>query len=309
MGTTYSIKITALPDSVRVEQLKLDISALLKQTDHAMTVFSGSSEVSRFNQYSKSDWFSISPDILYLVNEANRISILSNGSFDITIGALVDLWGFGEKISNDSIPADDEIARLLKRVDYKKVEISHIPPAIRKADPKIMLNLSAIAKGFTVDKVAEFLLRKKVEHFLVEIGGEIRTNGVKDVDKPWVVAIERPDVKARSIHRVVLMKNNGMATSGDYRNYFEKNGKRYSHTIDPKTGKPVIHNMTSITVIHNSCMTADALATALMVLGPEKAYNLAVKENLAVFMILRTTGGLKEKMSPMFKHNIRSSTG
>ncbi len=307
MGTTYSIKIANLPDKISPKLLKKEIDSLLKIIEASMSIFPGSSEISRFNQYTKTDWFQISPEILEVIRESKRISKLSGGAFDITTGSLIDLWGFGKKITLNAIPDAKKINELKSHIGYEKIDTTDNPAAIRKKDPKLAINLSAIAKGFSVDKVAELLEKKGISNYLVEIGGEIRTGGYKQGKKPWVVAIERPEKQRKTFQRILKMRSHGMATSGDYRNYFEINQKRFSHTLDPETGRPVVNNLASVTVIHDSCMTADALATALMVLGEKDALNLAENENLAAFLIIRTKKGLVERMSPAFKLFLESS--
>ena len=189
---------------------------------------------------------------------------------------------------------------MMERIGYQNLFVRQSPPSIKKKNPGIYCDLSAIAKGFGVDKVAEYLDSKGFVHYLVEIGGEVRAKGVKPGGQPWRVAIAVPDGSS-SYQRVLLLKNISMATSGDYQNYFEKDGKRYSHTIDPCTGRPITHTLASVTVIHESCMMADALATAINVLGPGKGYELAIKENLPVFLIIKKRGGFVEKMTPLFE--------
>ncbi|MBU3917668.1 FAD:protein FMN transferase [bacterium] len=307
LGTTYSIKIANLPDKIPPGSLNKEIDSLLKEIEASMSIFPSSSEISQFNQYTKTDWFRISPQILEVIKESIRISKLSDGAFDITTGGLIDLWGFGKKVTLNTIPDSEKIRELKSHIGYEKIITMENPAAIRKKDPNLAINLSAIAKGFAVDKVAELFGKKGIPNYLVEIGGEIRTGGFKQGKKLWVVAIERPEKERRTFQRIVKMKNNGMATSGDYRNFFEINQQRFSHTLDPETGRPVVNNLASVSVIHDSCMTADALATAFMVLGEKDALSLAEHENLAVFIIVRTKKGLEERMSSAFKLFLESS--
>ncbi len=305
MGTTYSIKI--IPSSTRIdnEQLQQEIENLLSGINNSMSTYISDSEISRFSQFQKKDWFPVSSDTLQVVAEALRIGKLSEGAFDITVGALVNLWGFGARGQNRTVPADGEIRHLLENIRFNKIAIQRNPPAIRKENPKITLDLSAIAKGYAVDRVAMLLEGKGLNDYLVEIGGEIKTKGCKQSLEPWIVAIERPEVNRRSIHLTVVLQDNGMATSGDYRNYFERNGKRYSHMINPRTGRPIAHDLASVSVVHESCMTADALATALMVLGADQGYRLAEKDNLAAFFMIKTAKGFEERYTPAFTRFFR----
>ncbi|KAA3657833.1 MAG: FAD:protein FMN transferase, partial [Calditrichaeota bacterium] len=185
-------------------------------------------------------------------------------------------------------------------VGQKHVTARSNPPAVKKEIPGIYCDLSAIAKGYAVDAVADYLIDAGFANFLVEIGGEVRAGGKKANGDAWRIGIASP-VKSGGIQKVVRLSDTGMATSGDYFNYFEKDGKRYSHTIDPVTGHPVTHKLASVTVIHPSCMTADGYATAIDVMGPEKGFEFAQDRNLAVFMIVRSNGGFVEKMTPEFE--------
>ncbi len=307
LGTSYSIKISGLSKEEQSHKIHQEIKKILAEVEKTMSVFEPNSEISKFNQSAKTDWFEISPELLAVISESDRISRLSDGAFDITLGGIIELWGFGGSQQNREIPTSDKINKILKNVNFQEISIREKPPAIRKKNPNIMLNLSAIAKGYAVDRVAAYLKRSNPRGYLVEIGGEIRTGGWKNNQTPWIVAIERPEVMQRQIQKVITMQDNGMATSGDYRNYFEIDGKRFSHTIDPNTGWPVDHDLVSVTVIHPSCMTADAFSTAIMVLGHEKGYRLAEKMGLPVFLMIRKAGKLEEKMTPEFIRFLHSA--
>ena len=300
MGTSYSIKIVRQPGISDTKTLHKQIKSLLSDIDTQMSTYLAESEISQFNKLRETNWFSLSPRTFAVVSEALRISRLSLGAFDITIGGLVELWGFGRKEQSEVVPDVKVLEKQLKNVGYEKIELKSGPAAIRKTDPLLMIDLSAIAKGYAVDRVAQFLEEYGVKNFLVEVGGEIKTRGLKDKSKPWRVAIERPTSDQRSIYKVVEMTGKAMATSGDYRNFFEKDGKRYSHTLNPKTGWPIQHDLASVTVIHQSCMTADALATALMVLGPDNGLDLAKENHIAALFIQRKNGKFKERMTLEF---------
>jgi len=305
MGTTYSIKVVATEtDADKLNavgpNLKSGIDALLKAVNQQMSTYIKDSEISRFNNYKDSEWFDVSPDTAYVFDEALRISRISGGAFDITVGPLIDLWGFGAAENERTIPKDEEITALLTSVGFQKLSVRLSSPALKKENPELHCSLSAIAKGFGVDKTAIFLESQGYNNYMVEIGGEIRTGGGKPKNEPWRVAVAAPDGTSR-FQKVMPLQSIAMATSGDYHNYFEKDGVRYSHTIDPVTGRPITHTLVSVTVLHDSCMTADALATAINVLGPEKGYQMAVKENLAVFMIVHENDAFVEKATPRFK--------
>ena len=260
-----------------------------------MSTYQPDSELSQFNQSDSTQWVPISSDLHVVLQEALRVSHLTDGAFDISIGPIVDLWGFGPSARHDTIPSDDEIRTRLDAMGYTHLHLQDNPPAIRKDLPTLSLDLSAIAKGYAVDQVAEYIESLGVRNYLVEIGGELRAHGHNAQGLPWNVAIEQPTPTTRAIHRVVHLEHEGVATSGDYRNFFEREGVRFSHTMNPKTGRPVTHHLSSVTVIAESSMKADALATAFLVLGPEAGYELAQQENIASLFITVDAEGFHEQ--------------
>ncbi len=308
MGTTYSVKLVksgarkTLPEE-DVKQISTGIEQVLKKVNRQMSTYIKDSEISRFNRYNETGWFDVSSDTIMVLAESMKLSEKSAGAFDITMGPLINLWGFGPAGKDNVIPDPEEIETVMKRIGYTQLEVRQSPPAIRKHNTELYCSLAGIAKGFGVDKVADYLDSRGFEDYLVEIGGEVRVKGVKPGNHLWRVGIATPG-SGNSFQKIILLKNESMATSGDYHNYFEKNGQRYSHTISPNTGQPITHKLASVTVIHNSCMTADGIATAIDVMGPEKGYQLALREKLAVFMIIRGEKGFIEKMTPEFKRKL-----
>jgi len=240
-----------------------------------------------------------------VVGEAIRTSQQTGGAFDATVGPLVNLWHFGPERNGGSVPSDSQIAENRERVGYQRVQARLDPPALKKSRPDVEVDLSAIAKGFGVDKVAEYLDRRGAEGYMVEIGGEVRTRGRRGDGSPWKIGVVKPaDDPAGGqslVQRVLPLGDDALATSGDYRNFFEQDGTRYSHTIDPRTGRPVEHQLASVTVVGPTCMQCDALATALMVLGPEAGYNLAVDRALAVLFVVRDGDRFSERATPVFQ--------
>nr|VFJ97585.1 MAG: thiamine biosynthesis lipoprotein [Candidatus Kentron sp. H]VFJ97934.1 MAG: thiamine biosynthesis lipoprotein [Candidatus Kentron sp. H]VFK03436.1 MAG: thiamine biosynthesis lipoprotein [Candidatus Kentron sp. H] len=305
MGTYYAIKVGPLPqaappdadiEDIDTEQLGRDIEGILTEINALMSTYRTDSALSRFNASTRTDWFPVPEDLHTVVTEALAVSRSTGGAFDITVGPLVNLWGFGPSRDKKDSMANEVAAP----VGYEKVTTRAVPPALRKDDPRVYLDLSAIAKGFAVDKVAEYLEGKNFANYLVDIGGELRGKGKNAAGKPWQVAIEKPTPGKRAIHQVIAVDGYAVATSGDYRNFFEQDGKRYSHTIDPKTGRPVTHRLASVTVISPSAMRADAMATAISVLGPEAGYRLAERENLPVWLITKTDTGFSDRSTPGF---------
>ena len=285
MGTTYSVQVTELPPSVDGVALQRRIDALLREVNGLMSTYQPDSELSLFNASQSTEWFPVSPELARVVNQAQEINAASDGAFDVTVGPLVNLWGFGPEVKADQLPTQPEIDAALANTGHAKLQVRIDPPALRKERPGLYVDLSAIAKGYGVDRVAELLAEEGIANALVEIGGELHGRGHNGRGEPWRIAVERPDPAARSVFRVVPLRDMGMATSGDYRNFFQLDGKRYSHTIDPATGRPVTHALASVTVVGASTARADAWATALLVLGPEQGLSLAQQLGLAALLI------------------------
>lgn len=307
MGTLYNIKIVDerhAGQNVVSRNLRADIENILSTVNNQMSTYEKESEISRFNRHRASDWFPVSSDTAGVIKEALGISRLSGGAFDITVGPLVDLWGFGPKTAN-GVPDRGQIKETLKIIGYENLSVNLSPPAIKKGFKELHCDLAAIAKGFGVDKLAAYLDSQNITSYLIEIGGELRTRGRNQHDRWWRIGIASP-TDTFGIQKVIDLKNQSMATSGDYRNYYEAGGIRYSHTIDPRTGSPVTHNLVSVTVVCDSCMRADALATAITVLGPEKGYELALRDDLAVFFIMKSKQGFREKSTPLFRELLGS---
>ncbi len=302
MGTTYSVKLARVPPGRQLKDIHRDVDRLLDRLNGLMSTYLADSEVSRFSQSRSTDWFPVSRETATVVAEAQRVSQLTGGAFDVTVAPLVNLWHFGPKEPKRKIPADEEIQAAKQRVGYQHLHVRLEPPALRKDLPELSLDLSAIAKGYAVDRVAEYLESLGAADYLVEIGGETRTKGRKADGTPWRIGIEQPDPSGMAIMKVLEPGDRAVATSGDYRNYFEVDGRRYSHEIDPRTGRPVEWHLASVTVVADRCMTADALATALMVLGPVEGYNFSVRQKLAVLLVVRKQGGgFEVKTTPQFQ--------
>jgi len=297
MGTTYTVKIADdVPDA---QKIKAEIDSLLADVNKKMSTYIANSEISRFNKFNDTAWFPVSSDFLEVLIIAVNISKLSGGYYDITVGPLVNLWGFGPSPKKEIIPSQKEIDSVKRFTGIDLIAIREKPPAIKKKRTGVYIDLSSIAKGYGVDKVSEFLSAKGFVNTLVEIGGELRARGTKADGSPWLVGVENPNKKG--IATAVKLINRSIATSGDYMNYFEYEGKRYSHTINPKTGRPVTHNLASVSVVAKNCALADAYATAIDVMGPNNGYTFAAKNNLPVYMIIRSGNKFKVKMNAGFR--------
>ncbi|PID41516.1 MAG: FAD:protein FMN transferase ApbE [Proteobacteria bacterium] len=304
MGTTYNIKIvtsrSVKPGGKELQQIEADAIHAMNQVDSLMSTYKVDSELSQFNSAPVNTPFSVSTKTYAVLKAAIGLSELSDGAYDVTVGSLVNLWGFGPDGKPVTVPSAAEIADAGRRAGYSKLQFIGENRSIRKT-ADIYVDLSSIAKGFAVDSVAEVLEQHGINDYLVEIGGEISAKGQKPGQMDWVLAIESPDSQSRNVHRAVSVKDGALATSGDYRNYYERDGKRFSHTINPKTGMPISHRLASVTVVHDSCMMADGLATLFMVMGVESGYELAVKNNMAVYFIYRKGDGFKTRFTPAFK--------
>ena len=301
MGTTYNIKLVGQNiDAVKIQQ---GIDKKLKQLNQEMSTYMADSELSMFNQSASLTPVNVSTGLARVIKEAIRLGELSNGALDVTIGPLVNLWGFGPGYRPETVPNDELLAATKARVGLDKLVFNN--GMLSKVIPDLYVDLSTIAKGYGVDLVAEFVETQGINNYLVEIGGEMRLKGFKHTGELWHVAIEKPLSTERAVHQIIVPKDNAVATSGDYRLYFEADGQRFSHIIDPKTGKPINHKLVSVTVIHPSSMTADGLATAMMVMGEEKALAFAEANELAVYIIEKSDDGFTEQSTVKFMQYLK----
>jgi thiamine biosynthesis lipoprotein len=221
------------------------------------------------------------------------------GALDVTVGPLVNLWGFGPEARPEVIPSDEELAERRANTGIEHLEVSG--NTLKKDIPNLYVDLSTIAKGWGVDVVADYIQSQGIMNYMVEVGGEMRVKGLNREGVPWRIAIEKPSVEERAIQEIIEPGDMAVATSGDYRNYFERDGIRYSHIINPETGKPINHKVVSVTVLDKSSMTADGLATGLMVMGEVKGMQVAQENNIPVLMIVKTEDGFEELASDAYK--------
>ncbi|MDH3583014.1 MAG: FAD:protein FMN transferase [Phycisphaerae bacterium] len=301
MGTGYTVRVRCDPDLWTPTQLTDEVERILGRIDARMSSYRPGSEVSRFNRRQQSDWFAVSAESAAVVAAAQEISVASGGALDVTAAPLVNLWGFGAVRPDRLPPAPSELALVRRRVGHTRLSVRPSPPAIRKQWPDLEIDLSALAKGYALDVVAARLGAMDIEHYLVEIGGEIKAGGRSERERPWRVGVESPSRSAPSIGAVVALDGNALATSGDYRNTVRAEGRRYCHIIDPRSGRPVEHDLAAASVIHDSGMQADGWATALMVLGPEQALATARRRGLAVRLVIRQGAGFIVRTTPPFQ--------
>lgn len=302
MGTTYTVKLVADSplEPAETDRLAAVVFDAIDDVNSKMSTYKEDSELSRFNQLKTAEPFPVSAETLKVLVEAKRIGALSDRAYDVTVGPLVNLWGFGPGARANNI-SDQMIHTALASVGWEKIEIDADASTIRKLHPDVYVDLSSIAKGYGSDQVALAIEAAGYFRYLVEIGGEMHALGLNIHGEPWRVAIERPVENERVIERVVPLENLSMATSGDYRNYYDFEGQRISHTIDPRTGRPVRGRVASVSVVDPSCMTADGWATALTALGEEEGFAVAEREHLtALFQLRQDDGTFVQKPTSAF---------
>lgn len=299
MGTTFSIKVYAQKEQLQNLNLLESVNTLLVDVNQSMSTYIADSEINQFNRLSANVVVPISEDFRRVTAESINIG-LSTGTLDVTMGPLIDLWGFGPDKRPTKLPSDELIQSIQTQIGVDKLNLTQ--QGLSKSVDKLALSYSAIAKGFGIDKVAEFLESKGLTSYMVEIGGEIRVGSAKPNGEPWRLAIEQPDAPLgeRKVHKILALSKLSMATSGDYRIFFEMDGVHYSHLINPETGKPILRDLVSVTVLHPSAMTADGLATALTVMGTKRALAYAEQHNLPVYLISKTPNGLVSSYSNAF---------
>ena len=298
LGTTYHITVVA--DQPAPADLDIRLAAIIDSVDNAMSTYKVESVLSRFNRAQVDDRQPISAEFAEVVAISLKVWRASDGALDPTVGPLVNLWGFGPDLTDDQIPAQEAIAEALAKTGFERLQLHDDDGQmyLEKSAP-VALDLSAVAKGYAVDLIADYLEMLALPDYLVELGGEVRVSGSNPDGQPWKVAIETPTLLG-GVEQVIHLQAKALATSGDYRNYFERDGRRYSHTIDPRSGYPIDHPLASVTVIMQRCAEADAWATAFMVMGDEQAIETADRFGVAMYMLVRDGEGFSVRSSRAF---------
>ena len=297
-GTTYHIKMVLTGLDVKREDLQKAVDDTFADIDYKLSNYREDSEISALNRQKTSDWLPVSSEIAELVAIAKVVNANSEGCLDLTIKPLFDLWGFSKH--DMKVPQQTDIDKVLAHVGMDKVELDQANLRLRKKDPELGIDLSSIAQGYTVGTIAKLLESRGIQQYMVEIGGEMKVKGRKANSDEWRIAIEKPTPFAREVQKIIsIHQENGEAvmTSGTYRNFFEENGKTYSHILNPKTGRPVDHNLLSATVLHDDPTWADAWDTALLCLGENEGYKVAEANHLRVLFIFHEGKELKERLS------------
>lgn len=298
-GTTYSIK--ARGEGLDRDKMAAAVSNRLAEIDQRMSTWREDSDVSRFNASRNTDWFAVDAETASIVQLANAISRETNGAFDVTVGPAVRLWNFGASgKSTFELPSENQIEAVRSVIGHDKLSVRLDPPALKKSVAELEIDLSGIAKGYAVDAVCEALDRHSANHYMVEIGGEVKVRGTRPDGGAWRIGLEAPDRDQRRIDSVVSLENESLATSGDYRNYFEHDGVVYSHTIDPRTARAVSHSLATATVLADTCARADALATAILAMGPDAGKSWVEANDVKALLISRTADGIERVTTANF---------
>lgn len=298
MGTSY--RVVVVPGEISTAGLDAEIAALLAALDGAMSTYKPDSELNRLNRHLVGQPFMVSPDLLAVLLLSAQAFRLTQGAFDPTVGPLVDLWGFGPVDTADQVPDAAAIAALRDQIGFQHLAIDARAASVVK-QAALRLDLSGVVPGYAADRVAELLAARGLRNYLIDLGGELRLSGTNPRGRPWRVGVERPRLARGEVGRTLAATDCGVATSGDYRNYFERDGVHYSHIIDPRRGRPVANGVASVTVIAATAGLADALSTGLLVLGKDASLKLAADKNLAVYLLVREAGRFGEYHSPAFE--------
>ena len=291
MGTTYLVKLAGRPlAEARLDALRADVLSALDGVDRGMSIYRPGSELMRLTRQPAAVPMPLSKDLFFVLDTGRRVAELSQGAFDVSVAPLVDAWGFGVA-KRSVVPPAGELRARRAAVDYRGLRLDPQHRTATREHAALQVDLGGIAKGFGVDLAAQAIEAAGVENYMIEVGGEVRTRGRNAQGQTWRIGIEEPDAVPQRARAVVPLGGRAMATSGDYRIYFEHAGRRYSHEIDPRTAAPIRHGLASVTVVTDDCTTADALATALIVLGPQAGWALAQRQNLAAYFIVRDAEG------------------
>lgn len=301
MGTTYTVKLAGAPEGVDRRKLRAAVNDVLARVDRGMSGYRADSEIARFNASPSTEWFDVSADVAAVVQIAIEVSELSAGAFDVTVAPLVNAWGFGSQGEPESLPDEAELGQIRERIGYRNLHVRSEPPALRKNLPGLSVDLNGIAPGFAADLLAERLLAMGVESYLIDLGGEVRVRGRNGKGELWRVAVERPVDAEPAPYAILQLDAMAVSTSGEYRHNYVRNGRRYSHTIDPRTARPVQHDLASVVVVGPDGAHSDAWSTAFNVLGTQAGHALASRYAMPVMFIEWRDGRLQSRMTPEFE--------
>ncbi|UVL01303.1 FAD:protein FMN transferase [Pseudomonas sp. B21-048] len=298
MGSTFSIKYVRHAGLPAPAEIRVQVEKILADVDQQMSTYRSDSDIERFNVLPANRCQTMPAPILELVRMGERLSSLSDGSFDLTVEPLLNLWGFGPQAREEKVPSAEAIAQVRQRVGYTHLRIDGGQLC---KDAAVEVDFNSVAAGYAVDTIAEKLEALGIHDYLAEVTGELKAVGKKLDGSPWRVALEEPRDDQQIAQKIIAVDGYGVSTSGDYRNYFQQNGQRYSHTFDARTGAPVLHTLASVTVIHPSALMADGLSTLLLILGPERAWDYAQIHDIAAFFVIRADTGFVTRSNQAFE--------
>lgn len=302
MGTFWRVSVIGV-DEAKAQALRAKVQAQLDADDRLLSTWKNDSALMRFNHAADTRPWPVSEAMADIVTLSLRIGAKTHGAMDITVGPLVNLWGFGPDKQPVATPDAQAIAAAKARTGLQHLQVINQSGRqfLQKDIPDLFVDLSTMGEGYAADHLARLMEQEGISRYLVSVGGALVSRGMNGEGKPWRVAIQKPTDQENAVQAIVDINGHGISTSGSYRNYYELDGKRISHVIDPQTGQPITHKLVSVTVIAPTALEADGWDTGLMVLGPEKAQQVVREQGLAVYMIVKEGEGFKTWMSPQFR--------
>lgn len=297
MGSTYSIQYVRTPSTPGPKELQLQVESILGEVDRQLSTYRSDSNIERFNHLAANSCQAMPEAVLHLVRTGEQLSQASDGAFDLTVEPLLNLWGFGPQARALKIPDDGTLAQVRQQVGHQHLRIEGEQLC---KDAAVEVDFNSIAAGYAVDRIAELLARQGIRSYLAEATGELKAAGRKPDGSPWRIALEEPRDDQQVAEKIINVDGFGVSTSGDYRKYFQQDGRRYSHTLDGRTGAPITHQLASVTVLHPSALMADGLSTLLLILGPEQGWEYAEQQRIAAFFVLRDGAGFVTRGNKAF---------
>ncbi|MGY3302976.1 thiamine biosynthesis lipoprotein [Pseudomonas sp. PvR086] len=298
MGSSYSIQYVRHAGLPAPAEVRVQVEKILSDVDRQMSTYRSDSDIERFNNLPANHCQTMPAPILELVRVGERLSLQSDGSYDLTVEPLLNLWGFGPQAREEKVPSAEALAEVQQRVGHNHLRIEGDQLC---KDAAVEVDFNSIAAGYAVDTIAARLEALGIHDYLAEATGELKAVGKKLDGSPWRIALEEPRDDQQVAERIIAVDGYGVSTSGDYRNYFEQGGRRYSHTFDARTGTPVLHTLASVTVIHPSALMADGLSTLLLILGPERGWDYAQTHDIAAFFVIRADTGFVTRTNQAFE--------
>ncbi|MBT2294597.1 FAD:protein FMN transferase [Pseudomonas fluorescens] len=305
MGSQYSIQYVRHSAGPGPKAVQAEVENILAEVDRQLSTYRSDSDIERFNALPADSCLVMSGPVLELIGVGEQLSAQSDGSFDLTVEPLLNLWGFGPQSREEKVPTAEALAQVRQRVGHDHLRIDG--DRLCK-DAAVEVDFNSLAAGYAVDRIATRFKALGIDSYLAEVTGELKAAGRKPDGAAWRIALEEPRDDRRVAERIIEVNGYAVSTSGDYRRYFKQDGSRYSHTFDARTGAPVLHNLASVTVIHPSALMADGLSTLLLILGPERGWDYARKHGIGVFFVLRDGNRFVTRTNDEFERISRGKT-